>query len=335
MGYPTPRKSNQTSPQRYVVPFLQRKRQHRYAYLSDGDDDDETGKEPPGFFVNANSLPRFNRHRDDLSLIPMDKSLNAADDTLATSGCASPEKVSWSTRDLGLLFKHLNGSQPNIDGHYRSKNGRGYMPPSLSCRKDDKQLSPKSVKSEKSDSDYAPTEIESSEDESSVESRTRTPVLLKSRLVRFADEMGLPLEETTVFEDDDDERTRRLIILLLSPNQRKFEFVHVSYRVLERMTLSDIIEQLPDLATNEILAKQRYTGLCRVRFGYQELINLVAVQSCGLSQDEILIAIVDGYKGRDLVQVAMPIFSSRHIVRAVSSTLLIIFRSPSPPRTRS
>ncbi len=318
MGYPTPRKSQQSLPGRpTIVPFLHRKRNHRYSYLLDGDEDEDTGKEPVGFFSNNRS--RFNRHRDDLSIIPSQKSFHAADDdTVATSGSSSPEKVSWSTRDLGLLLKRLNASQPNIDGTYRSKSGRGDTPATLSCPKDDNI----SKKLEKADNDYAATEIESSEDDSSVESRTQTSVLSKPRLVRFADEMGLPLMKTTVFEDDDLERTKRLIILLLSPIHRKFEFVHASYRILERMTLSDITEQLPDLATNEILAQQRYTSLCRVRFGYQELINTVAVQNCGLGQDEVLIAIVEGYKGKDLVEIALPIFSNQHIVRAVSSSFV-------------
>jgi hypothetical protein len=74
----------------------------------------------------------------------------------------------------------------------------------------------------------------------------------------------------------------------LSPQKKKFEFLHVSYNIYDKTTVGEVLNQLPDIATDEALKEQSYVGLVR-KEGERELINTVSLQSYYMKKNEILI----------------------------------------------
>mmetsp|Transcript_25590 Transcript_25590/g.37802 ORF Transcript_25590/g.37802 Transcript_25590/m.37802 type:complete len:478 (-) Transcript_25590:742-2175(-) len=141
----------------------------------------------------------------------------------------------------------------------------------------------------------------------------------KNLSVKFADECGKDLElihyTITLYSEEENDWVRT-IILLLSPRQKMFEFLHVSYNVCDKTSIADILEQLPDLATDSALKEQRYVGLLRQE-GERELINTVSIQSYGLCKDEIIVAVVAGHHGKAIMRMAKPLLENKRIVKAV------------------
>jgi len=137
--------------------------------------------------------------------------------------------------------------------------------------------------------------------------------------VRFADECGRELElvywTLTLYSEEENDWLRA-IILLLSPRKKMFEFLHVSYNICDKTSISDILEQLRGIATDEALKEQSYVGLLRNEGG-RELINSVSIQSYYLSKDEMLIAVVEGYHGSSMMRMAKPIMGNKRIMKAV------------------
>lgn len=145
------------------------------------------------------------------------------------------------------------------------------------------------------------------------------PKIKKS--LRFADDVGQPLSnihyaETTYSQQD--LLWTRAIVLLLNSKKRKFEFIHVSYNMEERTSIADILQELPDMATDEDLMSQNYTALCRTTEFGRELINSVSIQGYDLKRDEILVAIINGISGNSQLKTAKPLLENKKILRAVS-----------------
>jgi len=141
-----------------------------------------------------------------------------------------------------------------------------------------------------------------------------------TRRIRFADEVGQPLEETryaVTQYSEEDLQTLRTIVLLMSPKQRKFEFIHLSYGMGEKTIVGDIIKQIPAFATDTTLAKQTYVGLCRPKESGRELINTVSIQGYFLSRDEVLVAVAREYSAKALLKMAKPLLENKKILRAV------------------
>jgi hypothetical protein len=137
--------------------------------------------------------------------------------------------------------------------------------------------------------------------------------------VRFADEVGDELEKihwTLTMYSEEETNWIRIIILLLCPSKKKFEFLHVSFDKFEKTSISDILGQLPGLATDQALREQSYIGLIR-KEGERELINKVSIQSYHLRKDEVLIAVVEGHYSKGIVRMAQPLVENNRILRAV------------------
>lgn len=143
----------------------------------------------------------------------------------------------------------------------------------------------------------------------------------KNLSVKFADECGKDLElihyTVTLYSEEENDWVRT-IILLLSPRKKMFEFLHVAYNVCDKTSISDVLKQLPNIATDSALKEQRYVGLLR-KEGERELINTVSIQSYGLSKDEILIAVVSEHHGKAILRMAKPLLENQRIMKAVSS----------------
>lgn len=146
----------------------------------------------------------------------------------------------------------------------------------------------------------------------------------KNLYVRFADEHGQELERVhwtiTMYSEEENDWVRA-IVLLLSPRKKKFEFLHISYNVYDKNTVGDVLDQLPDIATDESLKSQKYVGLVR-KEGGRELINTVSIQSYCLKKNEILVAVVDGHYGKAMLRMAKPLLENRKIMKTVSSMAL-------------
>lgn len=141
----------------------------------------------------------------------------------------------------------------------------------------------------------------------------------KNLSVKFADECGKDLElihyTVTLYSEEENDWVRA-IVLLLSPRKKMFEFLHVSYNVCDKTSITDVLEQLPGIATDTALKEQHYVGLIRQE-GERELINTVSIQSYGLSKDEILIAVVAGHHGKAMARMAKPLLDNKKIMKAV------------------
>lgn len=145
----------------------------------------------------------------------------------------------------------------------------------------------------------------------------------RKKSIRFADEEGEVMETVHLVEngdEHDDTDFKRMLILLLLPKGKKFEFLHAQYRVEARVSVSVLLEQLPSMATDPLIACQRYIRLCRAE-GRGELINALAIQDYALEQDEVLIAVVQGYTGKETSRIAKTLVENSHILRAVSALL--------------
>lgn len=144
----------------------------------------------------------------------------------------------------------------------------------------------------------------------------------RKRSIRFADEEGKAMETVHLVERQqgyrDDSNLRRILVLLLLPKEKKFEFLHAEYSLNARVSVSVLLKQFPDMATDPIVASQKYTRLCRAGGG-AELINALAIQDYGLEQDEILIAVVKGYTSKETNRMAKTLVENQQILKAVST----------------
>lgn len=144
------------------------------------------------------------------------------------------------------------------------------------------------------------------------------------KTLRFADDLGKPLTDVHYVEtmySIQDLKWIRAIVLLLNSKKRKFEFIHVSYNMEERTSIADILKQLPNMATDDDLKSQGYTGLCRTTEFGRELINTVSIQGYDLQRDEILVAIMKGVSGKSQLNIAQPLLENKKILRAVRVVL--------------
>ena len=150
--------------------------------------------------------------------------------------------------------------------------------------------------------------------------------LKRVKTIRFADEHGLPMETVYMLEGPDDPAAvGRVVVLLLKPEVRKFEFIHAEYRLNSRTSVSNLLEQLPGMASNEILTAQRYSSLFRSREGCsEELIGALSLQDCCLDKNEVIIGVMGGYSGQDIVNCALPLIYNDKISKAVSSFRLMM-----------
>ena len=144
----------------------------------------------------------------------------------------------------------------------------------------------------------------------------------KGRELRFADDVGKTLAVVhycqTMYTHEHAPGMSRAIILLMNPRKKKFEFMHVSYHPFEKLSISDVLRYLPDVASHESLKDQAYVGLCRVATGGKELINTVSIQGYELDKDEILVAILQGMSAKSVMNIANPLLSNRKVLKAVS-----------------
>jgi hypothetical protein len=146
-------------------------------------------------------------------------------------------------------------------------------------------------------------------------------VEVKVRVIRFADEVGKPLEDYWVIGGKDDPHaTGRIIIMLLSPQERKFEFIHAEFLLREKTTVTDVLYQIPKIATNAIFQSKTFINICRTRQGNTDLDNDHILQDYDMEDSELVIGVLKGYTGKVMAQCALPLLLNGKITQAVSKT---------------
>jgi hypothetical protein len=154
---------------------------------------------------------------------------------------------------------------------------------------------------------------------------TTTTTTTASRTLRWADEVresedGREMDLETIYSIECLQPiSTRVVILLLNPKERLFEFIQCEYSVDDRLTISDLLKQLPGMASIEVLAKQRYTSLCRLD---EELINMLPIQDYPVREGEILIAAGPEYRPKMVMAAACALLSQRALLRAVHKAKL-------------
>ncbi|GKZ00435.1 hypothetical protein MPSEU_000996100 [Mayamaea pseudoterrestris] len=144
--------------------------------------------------------------------------------------------------------------------------------------------------------------------------------------VTWSDEFGESLVELRTIPRRERSRSsdaKKLIILLLSPSHRKYEFICCEYQVSNskdvndnaKITVKDVLEQLPAMASHDLLRRQRYIALCRR--DNTELINALSMQSYGLNSFEMLWAVPKHHKSKQLAPMVLRVLSNKGLLKAL------------------
>jgi hypothetical protein len=118
-----------------------------------------------------------------------------------------------------------------------------------------------------------------------------------------------------------DPNSYKIFLLLLQPKLKTFELIQLIYSPNDT-TIGNIIEMIPDNATEPVLGNQVYLGLCRPKtqeeISDMELLaseSHTGVASAKITLGEILVAIPDGYTGADVAVLAKQILANPKIVK--------------------
>jgi hypothetical protein len=165
-----------------------------------------------------------------------------------------------------------------------------------------------------------------------------------TRSVRFADEEGLPMERIfhylnprPSYEDDDDDDdtagTSECIVLCLSPKARKFEFLHVGYYCENGQndrsptTLSDLMNSLPSMCTNETLMESSLDRLYRINKDTESLESLydetmhhrtdLLLEGCNLNFCEMIVAAPSDSTEEEILEGMCPLLANKPLMKTL------------------
>ena len=145
------------------------------------------------------------------------------------------------------------------------------------------------------------------------------------RVVTWADNTGGKLEDIRVIPPRDvsgfdSSDSKRLIILLLSPSHRKYEFICCEFPLTKmgddkriKLTVRDLLEQLPNMASHELLKRQSYVAICRR--DNTELINAMPIQNYELGNFEMLWAVPKHHSSKQLAPMVKFVLSNKGLLR--------------------
>mmetsp|Transcript_29800 Transcript_29800/g.69936 ORF Transcript_29800/g.69936 Transcript_29800/m.69936 type:complete len:403 (-) Transcript_29800:2110-3318(-) len=157
--------------------------------------------------------------------------------------------------------------------------------------------------------------------------------------------IGFP--PTTVAEAE--QYWRRVLVMLLSPETQEFEIVAIYYDVRERTGLSNVLHQIPKVATSKCFSgkarsRMHYRGLTRARNASrsdkssgrgsaepgEELISVLSLADYDIQPDEMLVAIPKEIEGKVIAPMAASLLADGRVQKLVNR----IVRSnqvPPPP----
>lgn len=118
-----------------------------------------------------------------------------------------------------------------------------------------------------------------------------------------------------------DPNSYKIFLLLLQPESKIFELIQLMYMPNDT-TVGNIIEMIPDNATEDSLGSQEYIGLCRPKT-QEEIVNkdILAsntssgAESARITLGEILVAIPKGYSTSDVAALSKQILANPKIIK--------------------
>ena len=111
----------------------------------------------------------------------------------------------------------------------------------------------------------------------------------------------------------------RIVVLMLHPGEKIFEFVQCELQTDERLKVSDLLVQLPSMASMDSLKNQRYSALYR---GDREMVNILSIQDFDIVEGEILVAIASAANPKQSIAAAAALLQQRSLLRAVQRAKL-------------
>jgi hypothetical protein len=170
------------------------------------------------------------------------------------------------------------------------------------------------------------------------------------RSVRFADEEGLPMEH--VFHhlqqnpsyDHEDDTTSELIVLCLSPQAKKFEFLHVAYYTSREggedhrkdpdvwiqnqhdpTKVSELMVSLPGMCTDRIFSESSLDTIYRINKDNGSLESLVHQENesdallgdCNLSFCEMVVAATPGSTKEEIAAGVGPLLANVRLMKTL------------------
>eukprot|EP00751_Fragilariopsis_kerguelensis_P016425 CAMPEP_0170841036 /NCGR_PEP_ID=MMETSP0734-20130129/4932_1 /TAXON_ID=186038 /ORGANISM="Fragilariopsis kerguelensis, Strain L26-C5" /LENGTH=245 /DNA_ID=CAMNT_0011208955 /DNA_START=262 /DNA_END=1000 /DNA_ORIENTATION=- len=151
-----------------------------------------------------------------------------------------------------------------------------------------------------------------------------------SNSVRFADEIGLPIEHILLYECDRKQREHsELLVLCICPEKKKFEFLHVGYhhhqenkdesdddkddKIIEVLTsptmyptntttaatVQDLIQGLPNMCTDPTFVNANFVTLYRNNGKGDSIFrkleeHLLPLTNGGFRENELVVAAIEG-----------------------------------------
>ena len=123
-------------------------------------------------------------------------------------------------------------------------------------------------------------------------------------------------------------KTSRVLVLLMDPIKKQYELTSITYSPTvpskqksssstseeESTPIRTLLKLIPAAVSHKPLKKQIYTGFCRPTVG-KEMVNLLTVEDYAIRDDEVLIAIPQGFTGSDCIVLAKPILADPRLVR--------------------
>ena len=170
--------------------------------------------------------------------------------------------------------------------------------------------------------DASPTpQTQDTEEENDLDEFEDVPVIPELKILRFADEVGKPLEHIHILDSKDDPLAcNKLVVLVVAPSVKKFEFVQVEYRLsCSDICVSDVLNQVPGIVTSERFQKKKYTSLLQMRHGGSEMLNCLSLSGCRLERNEVLVAVSDDVAVDDALTGAKTLLMNDKIMTKVSS----------------
>ncbi len=118
-----------------------------------------------------------------------------------------------------------------------------------------------------------------------------------------------------------DPNAYKIFLLLLQPQSKIFELIQLIYSPNDT-TIGQILDRIPENATEQALGSQEYIGLCRPKT-HKEILdkNLLAsearpgIESAKITLGEILVAIPKGFSGPDVAVLSKQILANPKIVK--------------------
>lgn len=253
--------------------------------------------------------------------------------------------VPITTSNIGKITlkitNHIDATKEHIDS---TPSFQMSTPPSkeLSVPIDpnDSLLSQETAPESESDEDMNNSSTSTNEEEEDSSSQDSASSSFSKRTsVRFADEIGLPIQNILHYECDRKQREHsELLVLCMSPEHKKFEFLHVGYHRHEDSnshTVWDLLHALPGMCTDDVFSKEKFVALYRNNGVDQFFVNLCSsrknnstnqtaseknyeessllLRECGFRENELIVAAIHGSSERSVLTGIGPLLSNEKI----------------------